>query len=411
MNFTRNFVFLSAGCLMLLLGSCWNSSEKKLEWQFEIVDLDKVSISRNNTRYLCGNTSIPIRFMGPKSTMQDAPGAWIIQLIDYRGNKISEEMYESEFRVEKNEWSVYKLIQIPNLQQARKIEINAAWINGSDIRVKKLSYDRLEWKRIYSGFVIQDVGDVIFDKGWFPPEKQESGQLLWWSKGESDLVCSQTIVPLIFSCNLFFPMQCFENHVVNLSILQDNDDVINQNIENDKFPFWSIIPSCKNFDMRPDYTLVRFICSETFSPKQCHGNDDLRELSFSVSEARMKSYLPLKGFDLDIHSPEATWIQPEATFVVPVTSECKALFLEGWRDVDSVPEPQTIQFYSKNSLIYSSDVKKEHFCLKIPLENSIPSDGSLEIKLYVTPFFFPDDDTSSTEIKPHAIAIQNIIAL
>ena len=403
-----------AGTMMIFVilnfCACTTEIHENPEWKADIASIEKLSVSRDGHLFLFGNTTVPIRFYGEAVTQASQDSRWMIRIRNYRGQNLYKEMFQLNLYQEDNQYCGYKLLKIPSKQEARKVSIEAVML---DEKNDGSADDSLEapWQTVFSGFTIQDAGELRFTAGWFPPEKTDTDDLLWWSHGQGILNYSQTIVPMICACDMFFPVQCYENSPASITVSIDDKECFNQMVDKNKMPFWIVVPAAQFFDVSPGETLIKFDCSETFLPRICHGNDDQRELSFNISAVTVESYYPQKGFDLEVNASGGRWIRPEATFKVPVNKGSEVMFIEGFRNPDCIPESQLIQCFIQNKQIASNVVEHENFCIKVPIDSEFIQDELLEIRLYITPFFFPSACTDSPDENPHAIAIKNIVVI
>ncbi len=380
------------------------------EFQAEFIDLPGPPVDSNGSKFLLVDQPLQLRVHWP--VRQRLPGGTIleIQVVDDRGIPRKTQYVESGIRKSGSEAVCETIIRIPGLPSSRNVTIYVGAHpvkgaeSGADMRVP-----------VIHGYALMRLRGIAMRSGWYPREKNASGQVYVWCSGTGMCEFARPGHPVFISGRGYAPINCFGNNSWNFTLGMCGDIILQKQITSSEFSFRQVldpdsIRSCPSESSQElDWIQVTLAGDRTLPPR-CRMKNDTRRLAFQLYSIELADYIIRRG-DMGGVDPDGyRQLKPRAVVLLPNPHRDAKLFVLGKRDSTDSAGNQILHLQLFGKEIYSEVITGTFFVASFLLKaDQMGEESEIPLNIEVEPVTFTKD--SNGKIQSPGVAVSEIVLL
>jgi hypothetical protein len=370
------------------------------------------NIDSDTHRFLPADEPVPVTVSWSSDAGIPDEGTWVWILGNYRGEILDTYTLQPDVSKVNSRTQFTHIIRIPSLITARKIHLRMRCEDPETGRKVLLagSEKKTGYYTAFESFVFIRNGQPVFDDQWYPPETDKDGELRWWCAGSGSCSIWKPARSVFFTYQLAAPLTCFPDERWVCTVKKDDAPFAEILISQSEEKIVHLLPSESDSG---SIVTFEFSSDQTFEPSTCHGNDDVRLLSFQVFKAKQCDFLPGEGFDLEMDPASAgQWIRPVAEARVPNPRQSSTLYIQGRIADKCLTDGQTLEVSLGGDNRFEKRILRRDFCWRIDVPKSfLENDDTMPVTFSCSPFFFPVECWGTEDEQPHGISISEIVIL
>ncbi|HPQ42272.1 MAG TPA: hypothetical protein PLV45_18015, partial [bacterium] len=331
---------ISLGILAVLAGACGRGPAVPAELRTQI-DLPVDPSRPEAGTFLPVDT--PFRVMIEIDTTERLPDDThlALRVIDHRDREYHRQSWPLH-NLDPGSSSLVRLFRITNLPGSRKVRVQVALTGEGGAPYRTGTTDPAPWHTMTEGYALHR--SMVFTGGWYTREASDEAvsPVSRWCNGHGVVYFSRPLFPMILRIDGYSLPQCFPDGQWDLAVTLNGVKFYDQIIREKHFRTAYVIPDVR--DCRSVFASDRewpvgevelvFESDRVFTPLECSGHDDTRELAFHLDRLEFDNLVPESGFYGPREPDGLFWPAPDCAVRVALPADTTDLYIQGIRATD-----------------------------------------------------------------------------